>query len=332
VSRVLGYVLRRLTGLLGVLFVLSAVLYAVFFLMPGDPARLVCGRGCSAERLALVEHKLGLDRPAAEQYGLFLRGLVAGRDYSGGGQVDHCPAPCLGYSFETDQPVWSLILDRLPVTVSITLGAAILWMLLGVGAGVGAALHRGRWLDRVVGAGALVSVSMPVFIPGMLLLLLFSVTLQVLPFPTYVPLTEDPAGWAVNLVLPWTTLTVVLAGAYARLARASMIETLAEDYIRTARAHGLPERRIVGRRALRGALTPLVTLLGLDLGALLGGAVIVESLFSMPGLGQLLVGSVTGIDLPVVVGVTLFGGFFVIVANFAVDLLYAVVDPRVRRP
>ena len=279
-----------------------------------------------------MEHKLGLDRPPIEQYGLFLRGLVAGRDYSGGGQIDHCPAPCLGYSFDTDQPVWSLILDRLPVTVSITLGAAILWLLLGVSAGVGAALHRGRWLDRVVAAGALLSVSMPVFIPGMLLLLLFSVTLRVLPFPTYVPLTENPAGWAVNLVLPWTTLTVVLAGAYARLARGSMIETLAEDYIRTARAHGLPERRIVGQRALRGALTPLVTVFGLDLGALLGGVVIVESLFSMPGLGQLLLSSVTDVDLPVVVGVTLFAGFFVIVANFAVDVLYAVIDPRVRRP
>ncbi|GIF16469.1 ABC transporter permease [Actinoplanes teichomyceticus] len=325
----IGYLIRRVAGAGVVLLVLSALIYALFYLAPSDPAILTCGKGCTPERLADVRAAMGLDDPIWTQYGHFLQGLFAGRDYPAGPDVRHCPAPCLGYSFETDQPVTALLLDRLPVSASLAIGAEALSLAVGIGAGMLSGLRRFRVLDRVVNGLILAGYTVPVFLVGLLLLLLFCVHLRWLPFPGYVPFTTDPLLWAQNLLLPWVALAVIQSAAYARLTRSGLQETLAEDHIRTARAYGIPERRILWRRALRGALLPLVTLTAVDLAAIMTSAVLTETMFGLPGVGQLLVGAVNQIDLPVVVGVTLLTGLLIVVANAAADLLYAAVDPRV---
>ncbi|GIF06589.1 ABC transporter permease [Actinoplanes siamensis] len=325
-----GYLIRRIGGALLVLFFLTTLVYGLFYLAPSDPAILTCGKGCTPERLADVRAAMGVDDPIPVQYWHFLEGLVAGRDYPAGPDVRHCPAPCLGYSFETDQPVTTLLLDRIPVSFALALGAEVLSLVFGIGAGMLAGLRRFRILDRVVNALILAGYAVPVFLVGLLLLLLFCVHLQWLPFPTYVPLTTDPLLWAQNLLLPWVSLAIIQAAVYARLTRSGIQETLAEDHIRTARAYGIPERRILWRRALRGALLPLVTLTAIDIAGIMTGAVLTETMFGLPGVGQLLVGAVRQIDLPVVVGVTLLTGLIIVVANAAADLLYAAVDPRVQ--
>jgi peptide/nickel transport system permease protein len=327
----IGLVVRRIAGAILVLAALSVLLYGLFYLAPSDPAILTCGKGCTAERLADVRAAMGVDEPVTAQYGHFLKGLVAGRDYPAGPATRHCPAPCLGYSFETDQPVTRLIADRLPVSASLAFGAEILSLVAGIGAGVLAGLRRFRWLDRIVNGLILAGYAVPVFLVGLLLLLVFCVYLEWLPFPSYVPLTTDPLAWAQNLLLPWVALAVIQTAAYARLTRAGIQETMSEDYIRTARAYGLPESRIIWRRALRGALLPLVTLTAIDLAAIMTSAVLTETMFGLPGVGQLLVGAVNQIDLPVVVGVTLLTGLLIVLANTAADLLYAAVDPRVQQ-
>lgn len=325
----IGHLLRRAAGALVVLVVLSGIVFALFYLAPRDPAFLTCGKGCTPERLAEVRAAMGLDESPWAQYAHFLEGIVAGRDYPAGPTVRHCPAPCLGYSFETDQPVTALLADRLPVSASLAFGAVLLSLVVGVGSGLLSGTRRFRWLDRTVTGLTLAGYAVPVFLVGLTLLLLFCVRLQWLPFPTYVPLTRDPLLWAQNLLLPWISLTVIQAAQYARLTRAGVQETLAEDHVRTARAYGLPERRILVTRALRGALVPLVTVTAMDVASIMASAVLTETMFGLPGVGQLLVGAVNQIDLPVVVGVMLLTGFLMIVANAVADLLYAAVDPRV---
>jgi peptide/nickel transport system permease protein len=325
----IGYLARRAGGAALVLLGLSAVVYALFYLAPQDPAVLTCGKGCTPERLAEVRTAMGVDEPPLTQYGRFLRGLVAGRDYPAGPQVRHCPAPCLGYSFETDQPVTALLADRLPVSASLAIGAEALSLAVGIGAGLLSGLRRFRILDRLVNGLILAGYAVPVFLVGLLLLMVFCVYLRWLPFPSYVPLTTDPLAWASNLLLPWTALALIQAAAYARLTRAGVQDALSEDYVRTARAYGFTERRIVLRRALRGALVPLVTLTAIDLATIMSSAVLTETMFGLPGVGQLLVGAVNQIDLPVVVGVTLLTGCLVVAGSAVADLLYAAIDPRV---
>ncbi|WP_055585709.1 ABC transporter permease [Peterkaempfera griseoplana] len=325
----LRFLLRRSVSTLLVLLVLSAVVFLLFYATPGDPAILACGKGCDGERLAVVRHKLGTDLPLWQQYWHFLQGLVAGRDYDAGTDVTHCAAPCFGYSFQTDQPVLGMITSRLPVDVSLTLGAMVIWLVVGVGTGVLSALRRGGITERLLTGLTLAGMSTPVFLIGLLLMMLCCSWLGWLPFPQYVPFGDDPAAWASNLVLPWLSLALITAAAYARMTRSSMLETLAEDHIRTGRAYGLSERRVVTGHALRGALTPVITLLAIDVGGMLGGATLTESVFGFDGLGRLLVDSVNHIDLPVVVGVTLFAAFFIVLANAVADVLYAVADPRV---
>ncbi|AEV86497.1 ABC transporter permease [Actinoplanes sp. SE50] len=326
----IGHLARRIVGGVLVLLALSALVYTLFYLAPSDPATLACGKGCTPERLADVRAAMGLADPVLTQYRHFLQGILVGRDYSLGPSVRHCPAPCLGYSFETSQPVTGLLLDRLPVSFSLAIGAEILSLIIGIGAGLLSGARRFRWLDRIVNGLILAGYSIPVFLVGLLLLLLFCVHLQWLPFPGYVPITTDPLLWAQNLLLPWVSLAVIQTAAYARLTRSGLQESLAEDHIRTARAYGIPERRILWRRALRGALLPLVTLTAVDVAAIMTSAVLTETMFGLPGVGQLLVGAVNQIDLPVVVGVTLLTGVIIVVANTAADLLYAAVDPRVQ--
>ncbi|MFG1925040.1 ABC transporter permease [Cryptosporangium sp. NPDC048952] len=325
----IGYLARRITSGALVLLGLSVIVFALFYLAPRDPAVLACGKGCTPERLADVHTAMGLDDPVPVQYAHFLRGVFVGRDYSSGPDVRHCAAPCLGYSFETDQAVSSMVAERLPVSASLALGAEILALLLGVGAGLISGRGRFQLLRRAVNGFVLVGYAVPVFLWGLALLLLFCVRLQWLPFPSYVPLTTDPAAWAQNLILPWIALALIQAAGYARLTQAGVEGALAEDFVRTARAYGLSERRILRTRALRSALIPLTTLTAIDLAQMMTHAVLTETMFGLPGIGQLLVGAVTTIDLPVVVGVTLVAGGVVIVANTVAEMMLAVVDPRV---
>jgi peptide/nickel transport system permease protein len=310
---------RLLLGLL-VLWIVSVAVFVLFFVTPHDPARLIAGRLATPQTVALVNHRLGLDRPLLEQYGGFVWRVLHGD---------------LGYSYYSSAPVRQLLLSRLPVTVSLSLGAAVLWLVAGVGVGVAAARRPRSLTDRAGTVFVLTGLSMPTFLVGLLLIyfLFFRLHLagiDLFPAGGYVPLTQDPAGWVQHLLLPWITLAVVIAATYSRLTRSSLLEVLGQDYIRTARSKGLSESRVVYRHGLRSALTPVVTQLGIDLGGLLGGVIVTEQVFGLPGLGQLAWQSVTNQDLPVIIGTVLVASLFIVVANILVDLSYAVLDPRVR--
>jgi peptide/nickel transport system permease protein len=310
---------RLLLGLL-VLWIVSVAVFGLFFVAPHDPARLLAGRLATPQTVALVNHRLGLDRPLPDQYGSFVWRALHGD---------------LGYSYYSSAPVRQLLLSRLPVTASLVLGAALLWLVLGVGVGVAAARRPRSLADRTGTVFVLTGLSMPTFLVGLLLIyfLFFRLHLagfDLFPAGGYVPLTQDPAGWAQHLLLPWVTLAVVVAATYSRLTRSSLLEVLSQDYIRTARSKGLSEERVVYRHGLRSALTPVVTQLGIDLGGLLGGVVVTEQVFGLPGLGQLAWQSVTNQDLPVIIGTVLVASLCIVVANVLVDLSYALLDPRVR--
>ncbi|GGJ10377.1 ABC transporter permease [Streptomyces brasiliensis] len=323
------FALRRLLGALLVLLVLSIVIYALFYVLPGDPARLACGPKCTTAQVDQVRAQLGLGHPVYVQYAHFLQGLFAGTDISTGVGTEHCGAPCLGFSYQNGEQVTSLLAQRLPATASLALGAMVLWLILGIATGLLSALRHGGLTERVLTALTLAGNAVPVFIIGILLMLLFVSVLGWLPFPSYVPLTDDPEQWAWNLVLPWLSLAILESAKYSRLTRSSLLETLAEDHVRTFRAYGVRERSIIGRHALRGAVPPIIALSALDLGTMFGSAVLTESLFGIPGLGKSLVDSVRTEDLPVVVGLVLVTGFFVVLANAVADVLYAVADRRV---
>ncbi|MFH8220345.1 ABC transporter permease [Streptomyces sp. NPDC018057] len=324
-----GFVLRRALGALITLLAISVIVYVVFYATPGNVAQISCGPRCSPEQVHQVAQQLRLDDPLYVRYWHFLEGLVAGQDYSTGTSVEHCFAPCLGVSYQSGRQVLSIILTKLPVSLSLVFGAMVLWLILGVGTGVLSAWRRGRISERVLTAVTLAGTATPVFVIGLVLLIVVCGEFQWLPFPQYVSLTDDPEQWAWNLILPWLSLALIEAAAFARMTRASMLETLAEDHIRTFRAYGVGERAIVGRHALRGALAPVIALNANNVGSAVGGAVLTETLFGLPGIGQELVHAVNVVDLPVVVGMVLVIGFFVVIANAVADVLFAVADRRV---
>ncbi|WP_435852600.1 ABC transporter permease [Streptomyces sparsogenes] len=315
------------------LLVVTLTTFAIFFMIPkwagSDPALLFVGKQSDPEAIEGIRQKLSLDDPLLVQFWHFVEGLFVGRDYANGNDVTHCPAPCFGYSFRTEQAVWPQLTDAMPVTLSLAAGACVLWLVGGVAAGVVSALRRGTLWDRAAMGVALAGVSLPIYFTGLLSLAVFSYQLNWVDVD-YKGLGEDPGVWFQSLVLPWITLAFLYAATYARLTRATMLEIMGEDYIRTARAKGLRERVVIGRHAMRSTWTPILTLLGLDLGALLGGAVLTETTYNLPGLGRLAVTAISNKDLPVILGVTLMAALFIVVANLIVDLLYAVVDPRVR--
>lgn len=327
---VLRFLATRVATVVLVLAVVSFLTYAVFVLLPANPAAAACGKPCTPERLATAQAFMGLDKGPIQQWWDFVVGIFTGRTFGTGAATIHCPAPCLGYSFQLREPVTTLIAARFPVTASIAIGAAILWLVIGVFAGTVAAVRRGTALDRGLMVAAVTGVSAPSYLVGLLGILLFGFTLNMVPVSGYVPFATSPVDWAWHLVLPWCVLALLSAAIYARLTRAQMIEALGSDYARTARAKGLPERRVVTRHALRNVTIPIITLFGLDLGVLLGGAVITEKVFSMPGMGALLLDAVSTTDLPLVVGITVFSAALIVVANLVVDLVYGVLDPRVR--
>ncbi|MFE2214761.1 ABC transporter permease [Streptomyces canus] len=324
-----GFALRRTVSAVLTLLALSVIIYVVFYATPGNVAQITCGPRCSPEQVHQVAQQLRLDDPLYLRYWHFLQGIVVGHDYSTGTSVEHCPAPCLGLSYQSDQQVTQIILNKLPVSLSLVVGAMVLWLLLGVGTGVLSAWRRGRFTERALTGLTLAGVATPVFVIGLVLMIVVCGQLELLPFPEYVAFSDDPEQWMWGLLLPWVTLALAEAAYFARLTRASMLETLAEDHIRTFRAYGVGERSIVGRHALRGALAPIIALNANDFGSAVGGAVLVESLFGLPGIGQELVHAVTVVDLPVVVGMVLVIGFFVVLANAVADVLYAVADRRV---
>ncbi|WP_031068144.1 ABC transporter permease [Streptomyces sp. NRRL WC-3742] len=324
------YLLRRLAVTAAILLVICAATFAIFYLMPADPAQGACGKACSPERIAQIRTTLGLDRSLPAQFGDYLSGIVSGRTYGTGAQAVGCPFPCLGFSFQTDQPVWQSLTSRLPVSFSIAIGAAVLWLVVGVGAGVVSALRRGSLWDKAAMTAALGGVSLPIYFTALVLQYLLVVQLELLPYPQVVAFTDDPVGWAQSMLMPWITLAMLYAGIYARVTRSELLESLGRNYVRTARAKGLPEVTVLRRHALRPALMPIVTIFGMDLGALLGGALITESVFGLPGVGKLAADAIASADQPVILGVTLFAASFVVLANLLVDLVYAVLDPRVR--
>jgi peptide/nickel transport system permease protein len=315
-----AFFVRRVALGAVVLWVMTGVVFVMFFVAPHNVASLIAGRQATPETVALVKHRLGLDRPVTDQYRDYMWRLLHGN---------------LGYSFYNSTSVRSLVWQRVPVSFSLALGAAALWLVIGVSAGVLAATRPRSLADRAVTVGALFFYSMPSFLLGVIVFYLLFYRLHLagigwFPGNGYVAFTHSPWRWAQHLVLPWFTLALVTAATYARLTRGSMLDVLGEEYIRTARAKGLTERRVIFRHGLRSALTPVVTQFGIDFGTLLGGVIIVENIFGLPGLGQLAVQSVVQQDLPVVIGTIVLAAAFIVVANIAVDVCYGILDPRVR--
>ena len=330
------FLVRRTVGAVVVLIVISIITFWLFYALPkmlnANPAALYAGRSPSPATIAAVSQKLGLDKPFWTQYWDFLKGIFVGRTYGTGVAANVCHRPCLGFSFINNEPVWSEIISDLPVDISLALGASVIWLFSGVATGVVSALRKATIFDRSAMTVALAGVSLPIYFTGLLSLAIFSYGpswLRILPNVHFVGITESPLSWARNLILPWVCLAFTYAALYARLTRGTMLETMSEDYIRTARAKGLSEQRVIVRHGLRSAITPIVTIFGLDLGLLLGGSVLVEQVFGFVGIGKLAIISIGSRDLPVVLGVTLFAAFFVVVANIIVDVVYAYIDPRV---
>jgi peptide/nickel transport system permease protein len=333
---VISYILRRTLAAVILLLVVTAVTFAIFFLLPrlagqtaDQLAQQYIGKSPTQADIEAVKQNLGLDQPVYVQYWDFIKGIVSGATYDLGPTTAHCNAPCFGYSFKTHVEVWPQLTDRMPVTVSLAAGAAVLWLVGGVTAGVISALKPRSFADRTFMGIALAGVSLPMFFTGQLALFLFTYQWPIFG-REYVPFTENPSQWANTLFPAWCSLALLYSAIYARLTRSGMLETMNEDFIRSARAKGLRERKVVVRHGLRAALTPIITVFGMDLGLLLGGAVITETVFSLHGIGEYAVQSIRDNDLPPILGVTLLAAFFVVLANFLVDLLYAAADPRVR--
>ena len=325
----LRFLLKRTLCAVLTLFAVSVLTFLMFFALPRDPVSGMCPKNCDPQRLERVRQELGLRDPLVDQYANYLKGIVVGRDL-GGAPGGRCDAPCLGWSYVNNEAVTDTLARVLPVTLSIVVPAAIGWLLLGVGLGMVSALRPGTWWDRAAIGFSLTGASVPLYVVGAVLLLVFVYTLRWLPVPAYTPLTTDPLRWAGGLVLAWCSLAFLYSAIYARLFRAQMLETLSEDFVRTARAKGLSNPRVYGRHALRAAITPVVTVAGLDVGAALGGTVITETTFGLPGLGRAAVDAVRAGDLPMIMAMVLVAAVFVVLANLLVDLLYAAIDPRVR--
>lgn len=323
------FLFRRSLLAMLTLFAVSVLTFLMFFVLPRDPVTGMCPKNCNPERLERVRQELGLNDPKIDQYLAYMKGIFVGRDL-GSAQGGHCDAPCLGYSYVNNEPVSATIARVLPVTLSIVIPAAVLWLALGIGLGMVSALRRGTWVDRLAIGFSLTGASLQLYFVGGVLLLVFTYQLGIVPVPHYTSLFDNPVEWAGGLVLAWVALAFLFSAIYARLSRAQMVETLSEDFVRTARAKGLPRSQVYGRHAFRAAITPLVTIAGIEIGAALGGTVITEITFGLRGLGRTAVDAVHTGDLPTIMATVLVSASFIVVANIVVDLLYAAIDPRVR--
>jgi peptide/nickel transport system permease protein len=315
------YVVRRILQGVVLLVLVSALTFVLFRIFPtGDPARLRAGHSPSPKAIADIRRNLGLDKPLITQFWIYMKNLFLHFD--------------LGYSYYSGASVRSLLFDRLPATVSLAVGAAVVWLAAGLPVGIVSALRRRSRLDRASMGTALVLVSTPEYWLGLIVLYLFASDIgQVKVFPgagSYVALSSDPWKWFTSLLLPWFVLAASFAAIYARLIRGSLIETMSEDYIRTARAKGLSERRVVLHHGVRAAINPIMTIFALDVGTLLGGAILIETVFNIPGVGRLSYDAITHADFPIIQGTVLLVALFIVVANIVVDIAYAHLDPRVR--
>ena len=327
----LRFFTRRVLLAVLTLFAVSITTFLLFFAAPAKPEDTMCGvKICSPDQAAKIRTSLGLDRPIVIQYAEYMKGVFVGRDVGKGSDAIHCPAPCLGVSFRNNLPVLTILGHGFPITISIVLGGAIVWLTLGLVLGTTAALRRGSAVDRFSIGFSLTGASMQIYVLGLVLTSILVYTLGWLPRPTYTPLFDNPGKFLLGMLLPWITLGFINSALYSRLSRAQMLETLSEDFVRTARAKGASIRTVNYRHALRAAITPIVTIFGLDLGANLGGVVITETTFNMQGIGQISVTAVSNLNLPVVMATVLIAATFVVVSNVVVDMLYAVIDPRVR--
>lgn len=317
----IGFVVRRVLWGVALLFLVCALTFVLFDVLPsGEPARLRAGRTASPQAIAHVRQELGLDKPIYTQFYDYMQGVVLHFD--------------LGYSFYSHASVRSLIAERLPATISLALGAVLIWLLAGVAIGIVSAVRRRTWIDHAAMGGALLFISAPEFWLGLVALFLFAQDIGKFPLlpgaGSYTGLLADPGKWLGSLLLPWLVLAAGFAAIYARLLRGSLLEVLGEDHIRTARAKGLTERRVLLRHGVRGAVMPLITVLGLDIGTLLGGALLIEVVFDIPGVGRLNYDAITQSDFPIVQGTVLLAALFIVLANIVVDISYAYLDPRVR--
>ncbi len=320
----LTFIIRRVLWMIVLLLVISFLSFIIFYTLPAaDPAILRAGRQPTPEIVNTIRETLGLDRPWYVQYGRYMQDLVFHFDF--------------GYSYQNSESVRSQIFSRLPATITLAVGAAVVWLIFGIPIGIISALKRGRWPDRLSMGGALIAISAPVYWLGLVSLYLFSKDLGVVKlfegqgtYPLEGNIFTAPELVIPSLILPWFVLAGTFTAIYARFTRASLIDTMGEDYIRTARAKGLRERRVVFRHGLRAAISPIVTILGMDLGVLLGGAILTETVFNIPGIGRLAFDSIQKSDLPTVQGTVIIAAFFIIVLNLIVDIVYAFIDPRVR--
>ncbi|MGD9696328.1 MAG: ABC transporter permease [Thermoleophilia bacterium] len=318
----LQYVIRRSVWVVLVVLVVTMITYAIFFLLPStDPAVAFAGKQPTPELIAEVKEQLGLDKSVPEQYWLYVKRLVTGDRYGW---------PGFGQSFNTRSPVLDEITTRAPRTLWLIAGGAVLWLLIGIPVGILSALKRRTWVDRTVMGFALFGISAPVFWLGLVSLYIFWKILGWLPGTGYTPFTESPWEWFTHLILPWAVLALLFAAIYARVVRGNLLDTLSEDYIRTARAKGLTERRVVGKHALRAGIAPIITLLGIDLAVLVGGTIVTETVFNIQGLGNYVLVSTYDGDLPAVLAVVVLTSICVAVMSLVVDIVYAYLDPRVR--
>jgi peptide/nickel transport system permease protein len=317
------YIARRLLWVAFVLLVITLITFLIFFVMPPtDPAVVFAGKQPTKETIAEVKRQFGLDKPLLAQVGLFIKRIFTGDEYGW---------PGLGFSFNTRSALKPIIFSRMWVTVQLALGAAVVWLLLGIPIGILSALRPRSLFDRLAMGFALIGVSAPVFFLGPVFLYVFWFKLRLAPSSGYYSIGQfGLVQWFQHFVMPWTVLALLYAAFYARMTRANLIETMGQDFIRTARAKGLSEKRIVLKHGLRASLTPLVTMFGLDLGALLGGAFITETVFNLPGIGNYAIKSAFSGDLYAILDVTIIAGFFITFANLVVDIVYAFLDPRVR--
>lgn len=328
----LNFISRRVFFAIITLLVVSAVVFAIFSFLPFDPAALSCGQKCNDQVIAGNRIKLGFDKPVYIQYLLFLSGIFFGRSYGSGSAAFSCPAPSFGYSYNENACVTELLSEALPVTLSLALGALILWLIVGVSLGIVAARFKNKWPDRVSSIFVLLGTSLPTFVTGLALLIWVTIKWKLVPLSLtgYTPLIENPFKFFQFFILPWITLAIAFAALYTRFTRAAVLETLGEDYIRTARAKGVKERTVLFKHTMRAVFAPIITLAGLDFAGLIGGAIITETIFNLPGLGRLTLRSTFEFDLPVVLAAALLAAAVVIIMNLVVDMLYAVLDPRVR--
>jgi peptide/nickel transport system permease protein len=318
------YIVRRLLWAVVLFIGVTMITYIIFFVIPSDPAVLAAGRSARPADVVRVRHYLGLDHSVPYQYGLFLKRLVVDQN--------------LGRSFVNRREVNTMVGDAAPVTASLVFGGAILWMLLAIPVGVLSALRPRSLLDRSAMVFVLIGISLPVVFIGLVLQYSFGFKWGLLPNAGYCDVINPPLGascggpvdWFDHMILPWTTFAILFTAIYVRMIRANVMDALGEDYVRTARAKGAPEPRVISKHVLRNAMLPVVTMLGMDIAIALGGAIFTEYIFGLPGLGRLAVQSLQNFDLPTIEGVVVFATLCIIVLNLMVDVLYAFIDPRIR--